>query len=220
MQPQKPVIIAFEGIDGAGKSIQAQLLKDSIKGSKLVKFPIYDTRVGQEIHKLLCKKIISSREHIMLTCLNVINQMEHSHILRDFNGVIILDRYIESNLAYANARGFTQDFLDLLKETYSARGSGLPKPDLTILLDIPVELSFKRRPLRKDALEKNSVLQERVRSAYLDMIAKNEAGWHLIKYCGGGDSNSSSQKFDDDINKIHESIVKVCKLKFPTLYYC
>jgi len=90
---------------------------------------------------------------LVLQSLMVTNRFEQFEKLRLFSrvyprGLLILDRYNESAIAYGMADGLSADFLRRIHEA-------LPVPRHTFLLDISVEESFKRRPKRADQYESN-----------------------------------------------------------------
>lgn len=140
-EKKKGFFIALEGIDGSGKSTQARKLADALseKGHQ-----IYETAeptdgiVGQLIRRILRKDLTISPEALSL--LFVADRIEHAKEIQsalDEGKIVISDRYLLSTLTYQSAQGVDIEFLKQLH-------ASLPKPDLTILLDIEPEKALSR----------------------------------------------------------------------------
>lgn len=147
--------IAIEGIDGAGKRTQATRLKERIEGcaprSEIVSFPRY----GQTVFARSVADYLNGRfgalhdiDPHLPALLYAGDRAESREFLRSLGAscdVLILDRYIASNIAYQGARmhpDSRQEFINWLAEIeYDAYQ--LPAADLTLLLDVPVRVSAK-----------------------------------------------------------------------------
>ena len=142
-------LIAIEGIDGSGKGTQAGLMRDALvaRGHKtaLISFPRYqETFFGARIGDFLNGRFGSLDEvHPFLAAtLFAGDRLESRPMLIDAletHDVVVLDRYVASNIAHQAAkrtgderRTLTQWILDL---EFSV--NKLPRPDLSILLDLP-----------------------------------------------------------------------------------
>lgn len=145
------MLIVIEGLDGSGKSTQVKKLRQYLgeKTGKLeyIHFPRYDAPVyGDLISRFLRGEFGSNEQvHPQLVALlfaedrhGAASQMKS--ILAG-GGIVLLDRYVYSNIAYQCAK--------LDSETEQARlrdwiidteygAFGLPVPDLNIFLDVPV----------------------------------------------------------------------------------
>lgn len=146
------MLIVLEGLDGAGKSTQVKRLKSYLESRcdalNYIHFPRYDADVyGGLIGKFLRGGFGSIETvHPQLVALLFAEDRhaasgEISKIL-DAGGTVLLDRYVYSNIAYQCAK------LDSGVESEELRrwiidteyGSfGLPKPDLNIFLDVPID---------------------------------------------------------------------------------
>lgn len=169
------LLIAFEGLDQSGKQTQAERLRDHLieKGRtvRLLSFPDYSTPIGHEIALALRGERPFGADVMQL--LYVANRHElKGEITRELSEgrVIVCDRYLASSVAYGEAQGLDGDWLREIQRF-------LPKPDVTILLDIAPETSATRKTADRDKYERDLALLSRVRASYLRQAA---AGWvHL-----------------------------------------
>jgi len=171
------IFIVLEGIDGAGKSTQAKLLKIWFeeKGYEVVltKEPT-DTPFGKLIRRLVLtggkEGIIDGAKisHEAEALLFAADRAEHVDKLikpsLESGKVVISDRYFYSSLAYQWARGLDLEWLIDLNR-FAIR------PDLVLLLDLPVRESMKRIKTRsiRSEFDKIMELQKRVRENYLKL---------------------------------------------------
>ncbi len=81
---------------------------------------------------------------------------------------LILDRYKMSGLVYGQADGLPREWLINSQHV-------IKEPEVSILIDIPVEESFKRRPHREDYYERDHKKLEKVRCLYLQEFSRREA---------------------------------------------
>ncbi|WP_297519031.1 dTMP kinase [Thermococcus sp.] len=172
--------IVIEGIDGAGKSTQARLLAEWFeeRGEEVVltKEPT-DTAFGKLIRRLV---LTGGREGIIdgarisreaEALLFAADRAEHVEKLikpsLKEGKIVISDRYFYSSLAYQWARGLDLEWLIDLNR-FAVR------PDLAILLDLPVKESMKRLRSRsiKSEFDKIAELQKAVRENYLKLAER------------------------------------------------
>ncbi|NJE06026.1 dTMP kinase [Thermococcus sp. M36] len=172
--------VVIEGIDGAGKSTQAKLLAEWFekKGYEVVltKEPT-DTAFGKLIRKLVLtggrEGIIDGARisHEAEALLFAADRAEHvAKLIKpslEAGKVVISDRYFYSSLAYQWARGLDLEWLIDLNR-FAIR------PDLVILLDLPVKESMKRINGRsiKTEFDKIAELQKKVRENYLKLAER------------------------------------------------
>ena len=208
-------IIVIEGIEGSGKETQSKLLVESLNeiGIKAIEFsfPMYDTPTGRIFKDCLLNNNNYFNEGIdsldpELVCLytaadrkyniNKINQ----YLDNDY--IVIINRYTSSNMAnqgskYSNneERFYMYQWIDKL-EYWLLK---LPKPDYTILLNMPYKYSNQ---LSFDLTEENSK-QERVLEAYIELAGLYN--WDIID-CIDEDKEKT-------IEEIHEEIIKLLKNK-------
>ena len=179
--------LALEGGEGAGKSTQAALLMPwfAARGYEVVASREPGaTAIGRELRRFLLDPSnggLSSRAEALLYAAD---RAEHvASVIRPAlarGAVVISDRYVDSSLAYQGAgRQLTRGEVERLSQFAT---SGL-RPDLTVLLDVPVEEGLARAALRDavpDRLEREADdFHERVRVAFRE-LAQTEPNRYLI----------------------------------------
>src|SRR5712691_13106399 len=159
------LLIAFEGLDQSGKQTQAELLRDRLTTAgrqvRLLSFPDYETAIGTEIRRGLR----GEREYTadVMQLLYVANRYEwKGEIVREkaARTIVVCDRYLASSIAYGEAQGLDVAWLTEIQKY-------LPQPDITFLLDIPPEVSARRKTEDRDKYERDLSLLARVRESYL-----------------------------------------------------
>lgn len=144
--PYSGVFIVVEGIDGAGKSIQARKLHHYLKlqhsGVVYTKEPTYRMPVGHTLRKALKGEI--EKSPLALQNLFVKDREEHLYrfiIPRLGRGqTVICDRYFLSTIAYGS--------IDLPIDRLIKMHDRIPDfilPDLTLIIDLDPEISLERR---------------------------------------------------------------------------
>ncbi len=170
--------MTLEGIEGSGKSSQAHLLAETLEehglAVELVREP-GSTPVGDRI-----REILLSREHESMTGETeaLLYAAARAQMVAERVGpalakgkTVVCDRYVDSSLAYqAFGRGLPRR---IIAETNNWATGGLA-PDLTILLDLPVEEGLSRATRTGcDRIEAEAAeFHERVRQGYLVLAAE------------------------------------------------
>lgn len=169
-------LIAFEGLDQSGKQTQAESVRDHLESRgascRLLSFPDYTTPIGAEIHRALHGERDYAADVMQL--LYVANRYEARQHLEESlvaGTTIVCDRYLASSVAYGEAHGLDPAWLTDIQKF-------LPRPDLTILLDIAPETARHRKATGRDRYERDLELLARVRSSYRRQAAG--PGWVLI----------------------------------------
>jgi len=169
---KKTLFIAFEGIDGSGKSTQAAKLYQRLKKlGHLVHNTCEPT--GGPIGKLIRAAFTGKARFNDKTIAGLFVADRLEHILNEDNGMkkmistghtVICDRYYFSSYAYQG--GFTS--LDWVIEA-NALSASLLKPDVTIFIDVKPAESMQRIRANRSTTELYETLEnlERVRSFYL-----------------------------------------------------
>ena len=188
----KGIFISFEGIEGTGKSTQAKLLYQWLFGKRyeviLTEEP-GGTQIGLRIRELLLS--VEHKGMTSLTELLLYNSSRAQHIHQVIipairrGAVVITDRFSDSTVAYQGyGRGIDLNLIDSIDKI----ATGNMRPDLTLLLDLDVEIGLKRnREINKtDRLELEDLeFHRRVRSGYHEIAARERKRIKLIDASGG-----------------------------------
>jgi dTMP kinase len=169
-------VIAFEGLDQSGKQTQAERLAGVLRSAgrrvEFLSFPEYPTAIGAEIGKALHGE--RDYDAATLQLLYIANRYEFRPRLVEWlaaGAVVICDRYLASSIAYGEAQGLDPEWLRDVQRF-------LPAPTLTIVLDIPPDVSLQRKGAGRDRFERDLPLLARVRASYERQAAASE--WLLI----------------------------------------
>lgn len=184
MNMMKGYIVCFEGIDGTGKKTQSELVMNKLrrlgKRAKVYSYPDYESVYGKTIHKYLTGKIRLGRaEHFALFLMDIMKDAKRIAADVESGSVVIMDRYFFTALAYICPSGldyaYAKDFVEIM---------GLQDPRLVFYLDMPTELTAKRKMLQKgslDKFEKNSRFLGEVKKFYGMMMKENYRCGNWIK---------------------------------------
>lgn len=181
------LFISFEGIDGVGKSTQADLLEAflSERGQTVVRtLEPGGTELGQEIRHLLLhrKGDVAPRAEALLYAADRAHHVATKiRPALERGEVVITDRYLDSSVAYQGA-GRVLNQADVREISMFAVENLLP--NLTILLDLDATASMARRAktgTEPDRLEREKVeFFEAVREGYLNLAAAEPARFIVI----------------------------------------
>jgi dTMP kinase len=174
------LLIAFEGADASGKSTQARRL-----GARLgldVTFQHGATEVGAAIRSIVLDPTNQDLDDRTEALLIVADKAQHvAEIVGPAlaaGDTIISDRFTASTLAYQGyGRGLE---LDLLRATMDFATHGI-EPDLTVLLDVDIEVARGRLGDQMDRIEgAGAQFHQRVRLGYLELAAADPSRWRVI----------------------------------------
>lgn len=172
------IFISFEGIDGVGKSTQADLLETWLtqQGRSVVRtFEPGGTELGQEIRHLLLhrKGEVAPRSEALLYAADRAHHVATKIMPALASGqVVITDRYLDSSVAYQGAAR-SLDRAEVRQISLWAVQGLLPQ--LTVLLDLDATAAMQRRNKtgqEPDRLEREKVeFFEAARAAYLELAS-------------------------------------------------
>jgi len=162
--------IVLEGIDGAGTTTQRERLATWLRGLGRLVHPTAEPStgpVGRLIRSLLNPASGPFNPQAMAL---LFAADRRDHIAREIEpqlqaGAIVLsDRYVLSSLAYQTAAGVPRE----LVHAANFGGAGLLTPDLTLFVEVSIDVSAQRRAQRAGTVEiyDDRPMQERVASAY------------------------------------------------------
>jgi dTMP kinase len=181
------LFISFEGIDGVGKSTQADLLEEFLtsRGRKTLRtLEPGGTELGQEIRHLLLhrKGEVAPRAEALLYAADRAHHVATKvRPALDAGTDVITDRYLDSSVAYQGI-GRALDPADVRALSMFAVDNLLP--NLTILLDLDAEAAVSRRKktgTEPDRLEREKTeFFEAVRHAYLELAKAEPQRWFVV----------------------------------------
>lgn len=214
-------IFVIEGTDGCGKETQSKLLLESLlsKGYNVKRqsFPNYESQSSGPVKMYLNKELGENAKDIDAYQASVLFAVDRlctmlagfKNFLKDENAVLILDRYVESNLIHQ--AGKIKNLTERRKFAYWITNLEfnilkLPKPDMVLFLDMPPEISMtlaKKRSALKSGTKQDIHEEDpqHIFDAYEagTQIAKN-FGWNVINCVKDGNAKT--------IEEIHEEIEK------------
>lgn len=198
--------IAFEGIDGSGKSTQIRMLNARMKEQGIYCYTTMeptDSPIGSLIHQIMMGRIKTDNK--VIAALFVADRLDH--LLNDVNGIVnkinegttvITDRYYFSSYAYHSV-DMPMDWVIKANE----QSSNILRPTVTVFIDISPDVAIERiakNRFHQELFEKKSRLFK-VREKYLEAFDKLREEECIIKV----DGNRSEQEIADDIwEKIKE----------------
>ncbi len=176
------VLISFEGTEGCGKSTQITLLAERLyslgRDVRLVREP-GGTPIGEEIRHTL--KHSAKNEAMTAEAELLLMNASRAQLVREVlrpalqaGEVVLCDRYYDSTTAY---QGYGRG-LDLkLVEAVIEFAVGRTRPDLTLLLQVPAEVSEARLASRQSTLP---FIRDRIEQADRNFFERVKKGYEAI----------------------------------------
>ncbi len=176
------MFIAFDGIDGAGKTSQLDRTYAWLTGNGRAVERVRDpgsTSGGEAIRGLLLHSdLMLHRRTEALLYMAARSQLVEERIRPALvaGKTVLSDRFLLSNVAYQSAGEAVP--AEVLWKLGTIATEGL-LPDLTVLLDLPAEVAFRRLNRATDRMEsRGEAYMERVRQVFLKEVAR--AGRHHV----------------------------------------
>ena len=200
---KKGKFIVFEGIDGSGKSTQADRLVRYLK-SKNIKAvvtnePQSDRPVGMLIRQALKKQISFDEKTIAL--LFAADRLDHIQRISeklDEGFWVVCDRYYFSSFAYNDTALNKEWIISVNSEAMNAL-----KADMTIFLDVPCDISLSRVSKRGETeIFENTERQNRVRNNYLELFKSFKDDENIVVIDGNAKQNIIEKKIADKIDEL------------------
>ncbi len=188
------LFVTFEGPEGCGKSTQMRLLAAFLREQGhdvLATREPGGTPIGDRVRAVLLdpvhREMCPSTEFLLFSAARAqhVAQVIRPHLAR--GGIVLCDRFADSSLAY-QGYGHCLD-LDALR-AITRFATGDLTPDLTLCLDLPVELGLRRKAGGSgDAWnrmeQKEMAYHQRVRAGYLAMAAQEPDRWVVLDAARG-----------------------------------
>jgi len=227
----KGKFIVIDGTDGSGKATQTAILEKRLKSEgykvKKIDFPQYDKNFfGKLVGECLVGdygNFIGLDPHIA-SVLYAADRFESSEKIKKWlrqGCVVLADRYVSSNQIHQGSKisdiSKRKSFLKWLeKMEYGV--FGIPKPDLIVFLDVPVEITQKLLALKeqvskkkylkgkKDQAENDRLHLEKSRANAISIVKKGNF-WKKIN-CSKGDSLFSKEKIHELVYGVINQVIR------------
>lgn len=206
---KKGFFVTFEGGEGAGKSIQVEILASHLheEGHKVkVTREPGGTRIGEQIRAITHNQenvdLDAKTEAYLMAAARAQHVEEVIFPSLEAGYIVVSDRFVDSSIAYqGHGRKLGADLIENLNKL-AVNGA---IPDLTILLDVSIENGQKRRTKSlkpKDRLDlQQKEFYDRVHQGYLELARKDPKRYVII------DANRSIEAVSTDVwNTVKERI--------------
>lgn len=206
---KQKLFIVLEGIDSCGKTTQAELLKQYFlehQDQAVISPEPSNGIIGNLIRQALKQRVIFSRDRLLFD-----EQMaylfaadRHDHLYNEIDGVfkliadnyhVISTRYYFSSLAYNCETAEKFSFIRRLNQRF-------PNPDLTVYIDLPIEVSLAR-------LQERS-LQEVYETKTKLTLVREQYQQIFADYSGTAIAIDGTQ----NMSQIHQQIVEFIQTNF------
>lgn len=205
----KGYFITVEGIEGAGKSTAMQYCQQLLESENI---PLVVTRepggtpVAEEIRQLLLhyhqENICDDTELLLMFAARAQHIAKLIRPSLEAGKWVLCDRFTDASFAYqGGGRGIPVERLQIIEEWVQRD----LQPDLTLLLDLPVEQGMARIQKRstKDRIEKEqNEFFQRVRDMYLQRAEQNQDRYRII------DASRNIQQVQAQIEQQLASLIK------------
>ena len=220
----KGKLIVLEGIDGSGKATQSALLEKKLKaeGKEVmhISFPDYDSDSSALVKMYLAGQFGKDPGDVNPYAASLFYAVDRFASYRtkwknfyEKGGIVIADRYTTSNMVHQMTKYEEEkerkDFLTWLEKT-EYEELELPRPDLVILLDIPLSISenlVKERAKQggtMDIHEQHLDYLKKCHDAYQELVTMY--GWQKIA-CAKDGSLRSMEDIAAEVEKEVEAII-------------
>jgi dTMP kinase len=181
------LFVTFEGIDRSGKTTQARLLCEALGEDALGVREPGGTTAGERVRVILKDpgvQLSPEGEALLFAAARAELVTEVILPALALGRVVVSDRFLDSSLAYqGGARGLGIDDVERVN-SFATRGL---RPDLTVLLDLPVDEAAARGGESDRFEEEGSELQEAVVTAYEHLMEADPERWRRVDAARGPD---------------------------------
>ncbi|NLP26745.1 MAG: deoxynucleoside kinase [Clostridiales bacterium] len=225
MQNKKSKLIVIDGLDGSGKSTQFALVQDNLTKNNIkyraISFPDYDKPSSTLVKMYLNGEFSNNADEINAYAASSFYAVDRYASFKLYwedyynsDGLILASRYVSSNAIHQMVKLPKKSWDDYLHwlEDYEYNKLGLPKPDRTIFLDMPVEVSQKLLDNRyngdiskKDIHESNIEYLRRCRETAL--YAADKLGWIVLE-CNSDNLPIAIEIINEKLMKMINGVIK------------
>ena len=215
-------LIVIEGLDGAGKSTQLELLCKNLTANnvdnRMVSFPDYNENSSALVKMYLGGEFGTKPGDVNAYAASLFYAVDrfasfakHWKDYYNAGGTVVSGRYVTSNAVHQTAKLPENEWDEYLSWLYSLEYGkvGIPKPDLVIFLDMPAELSKKLLEKRyegdeakKDIHEKDTEYLERCRKAAV--FTAKFSNWDIIPCAKDGEARTIEEIAEDVLKSVLE----------------
>ncbi|MEM2341185.1 MAG: dTMP kinase [Candidatus Bathyarchaeia archaeon] len=191
---KRGLLICIEGLDKSGKTTQSRLLVESLRNKGFD--AVYTTEPSNgEIGRFIRRYILQRRERVSISVEALLFAADRiDHVEREIKPllndgkIVVSDRYVYSSLAYQGAAGLDVEWIKEINKM-------VPRPDLAIYLEVPIEVIMERlKKKRVRSVMESLEVQEKVRDVYMNLVKEGK----LIMV----DGNRPIMEVSQDIQKI------------------
>lgn len=184
-------VIAIEGIDGSGKSVQFSLLKEALSARGLSvatrEYPKYSSFFGTQVGKLLSGADGVSAGEVDGKSMALWFALDRFEDFKDYRDgeadVLLINRFVLSNAVYQSIRDIDLGKPDIVDWVFELEYEhfGLPRPDAILFFDVATEQAERnvdKKGFRdyvgsgRDVYEASNGIQQRARAKYLECAAR------------------------------------------------
>ncbi len=207
-------LVVIEGSDGSGKATQAKKLYERLRDLEVnvrrVSFPNYESESSALIKMYLRGDFGGDAEAVNPYAAAVFYAVDRFASFGDWKdfyqsgGLVLSDRYVGSNMAYQAAKFKKKTerskFLTWLDDLEYDKFQ-LPRPDLTIFLDMPPKISaiLRKERGREDIHESDADYMNKIYITYKEIAQKFD--WKIV--------NCADKNFARSSTDIHENILAI-----------
>ena len=217
-------LIIIEGLDGSGKSTQVQLLSERLKqrGIKVrqIKLPDYDHKSSTLVKMYLGGEFGRNPEDVNAYTASLFYAADRFASYKNYwkedyeNGtVIVADRYVTSNAVHQMVKLPKEEWEDYLawSEDLEYGKVGIPRPDLVVFLDMPVDISQRLMTKRYQGDE----VKKDVHEADVDYLTRchetaaftsEKQNWNIVACAENGEPRSIESIADEIISIVERKL--------------
>lgn len=204
------MFIVLEGLDGAGKSTQIKMLRESLQAkgikSEYLHFPRFDTPIFGDLIARFLRGEIGELETVnpyLVALIYAEDRADAAKLIRGWlaeGKTVIVDRYVYSNVGYQCAKMPKEQRAELREWILNLEYGhfNLPKPDVNVFLDVPFAFTQKKLTAERsgedrdylngsrDIHEASLDLQRAVREVYIES-ARLDSSLKIVD-CSNGEA--------------------------------